>query len=77
MAGLTDEQMVKVTAVAPFEIQHAFALWAESVTTDADAQLVSADSCGGLGPPYPLHLEDPMDFGLRMAAGLLHFLKES
>lgn len=84
MALLDDDQMVTIHAIAPFEIAHAFQAWS-NVSTDEAAERgfdwpPSRNAlllCGGLGPPVPVADESHEEFGLRMAAGLMHFLKES
>lgn len=84
MAGLSDDEMVKVTAVAPFEVANAFAVWSREAANWAvlsnagwPPNEAATAACDGRGPPFPLPNETHDEFGLRMAAGLMHFLKES
>lgn len=88
---ISPADMVRVKGIAPFEAQYAFAAWVEAMQAEAKAQgadldrqgeddpsiIVTADVCGGFGPPWPLLGERPTDFGLRAAAALFHFIKES
>lgn len=86
---ISQADMVRPKAIAPFEAQYAFAAWVEMMREEAAAQgadldkpddvavIVTADVCGGFGPPWPLLGERPTDFGLRAAAALFHFIKES
>jgi len=82
--------MVRPKAIAPFEAQHAIARWAALARADADAHAlelardITADDEAvartwalGFGPPCPLHNESNLDFGMRAAAALFHFLKDS
>ncbi len=39
MTPLTPEQMVAVKAIAPFEVQHALAAWADAARRDLDAHV--------------------------------------
>lgn len=87
---ISPADMVRPKAIAPFEAQHAFAAWAAKAREDADAHAldlgrdITADDESvartwalGFGPPCPLHRESNLDFGLRAAAALFHFIKES
>lgn len=84
MAGLSDDEMVKVTAVAPFEVANAFQAWSNAACDEAAERgldwpptMNALALCGGFGPPAACGDETHEQFGLRMAAGLMHFLKES
>lgn len=90
MAKLTPEQMVIAKGIAPFEVQHAMALWAKEARDDVDAHVanfgrdITADDEGiarswarGFGPPCPLKNESNRDFGLRCAEALFFYLKEA
>lgn len=90
MAKLTPEQMVSPKGIAPFEVQHAMALWAKEARDDADAfcaatggglephhEEASKSWARGFGPPCPLKNESNRDFGLRCAEALFFYLKEA
>lgn len=82
---ISPADMVRPKAIAPFEAQHAFAAWVErwqeleqpTVETEADWARWALEQIQGFGPPHPLIEERPTDFGLRAAAALFHFIKES
>jgi len=78
--------MVRPKAIAPFEAQHAFAAWAERWADESAKIFLAREepwetqaraAVMGFGPPFPLDNERPTDFGLRAAAALFHFIKES
>ena len=86
---LTDDQMVKPVAMAPFEAAECFARWMELMGAEAQAQgttldqtddeaalIVTPDVCRGFGPPWPLLGERPRAFGDRCAAVLFTLIKE-
>lgn len=88
MAKLTPEQMVIAKGIAPFEVQHAMALWAKEARDDAERhagerELNDGDEeasrawARGFGPPCPLQNESNRDFGLRCAEALFFYLKEA
>lgn len=90
MAKLTPEQMVIPKGIAPFEVQHAMALWAKEAREAADAHVetlgrgldpddeaVARSWARGFGPPCPLTNESNRDFGLRCAEALFFYLKEA
>ena len=90
MTPLTPEQMVAVKAIAPFEVQHALAAWADAARRDLDAhverlgrELTVGDEvdartwADGHGPPCPMEGERSLEFGLRAATALFHYLKEA
>lgn len=65
MASLTPEQMVKVMAIAPFEIAECMAVWAERYKAESDAAMAQARSRRArgeyVGPdPQPLFEEKMM-----------------
>nr|WP_312447222.1 hypothetical protein [Brevundimonas naejangsanensis] len=87
MGSLTPDQMVKVIAIAPFEIAEAMALWASRARADADAHaagrsLSMADEeasrswANGLGAPTPYSFETDQAFGERVAAAIHTLIKE-
>ncbi len=49
MAQLTAEQMVKVVALAPFEVAMAMALWAERYKAEHDSDIAEAAARRGRG----------------------------
>lgn len=84
---ISPADMVRPKAIAPFEAQHAFAAWAERWADESAAIFLAGHekpweeqaraAVLGFGPPFPLERERPTDFGLRAAAALFHFIKES
>ena len=84
---LSPEMMVKVRAIAPFELALALQAWTERARADADAavgdrmltpedETISRGWCDGYGPPCPLASETARDFGERAVAAIDHFMKE-
>lgn len=84
---ISPEDMVRPKAIAPFEVQYAFAAWVQRWSAEKPLQVfrdggtrwraMALEAVDGFGPPFPLSEERPTDFGLRAAAALFHFIKES
>lgn len=71
MAALSDDDMVKVTAIAPFEVAEVIRDWAECVAQDPTGLWAATH-----GYPQPMQDETPADFGRRMASAIFTLLKE-
>lgn len=81
-----DAAMVKVHAVAPYELADVMAEWCMRAGLEAGAGGLGPDDqyraatlelVGGLGPPWPTAGDDDHDsYGRRMAAGFFTLLKE-
>lgn len=87
MAKLTPAQMIAPKAIAPCEAAHAFKLWHERMMADAadqgdtldessEGHIIDQHSAGGLGPPWPLQQERPLEYGERVAAALFTLIME-
>lgn len=83
---LTPDQMVRVKAIAPFEIAEAMVLWSERAEADYQAlHVVNPCDCdiaesmawaNGLGLPFQVNGETREAFGLRVATAIFTLLKE-
>lgn len=87
MEKLTPGEMVAPKAIADFEVALAFKLWNERLIADAAQQnaglapddegpIIDGNSCGGLGPMWPLLDERPSEYGERVAIALFSLIKK-
>lgn len=86
MAALTPDQMVKVMAIAPFEIAECMVLWSERAEADFNALGVEnpcdcdiAESmtwANGLGLPQQVRGETREAFAQRVAVAIHTLIKE-
>jgi len=82
---LKPEDMVKVRALAPFEIAEAIALWTAEDANEPEAydglngarlEAAVLERCRGLGPARKTMFETDRQYGERVATAIVHYLKE-
>jgi hypothetical protein len=83
MPKLTDADLVKVTAIAPFEVALVIQHWSRQAAIEAGGRGCCDQTSpehhqlmNGRGPPWALADETHDDFGRRMAEGIFTLLKE-